>query len=142
MNYSSLWCLSLFFGLVACQQSCIYDWNCTNGAICRNTVCVANTAAAGVPISPGVQPVPVQSVPGTPVGVIPGQPIGGIVPGTGIPLNGGCARTIDCLAHGIYFECKKNKCVKSDHKICRSDDDCRKNLLNKRCVNNRCSILG
>ena len=51
-----------------------------------------------------------------------------------------CTRNLDCLSRGLYFECNsKNKCVQSEHKICRSNDDCKKNWLNRKCVNDRCS---
>ncbi|KAJ6224266.1 hypothetical protein RDWZM_002811 [Blomia tropicalis] len=50
-----------------------------------------------------------------------------------------CNRNLDCLNHGLYFECDHGRCVTSKHKICRSDDDCKKNLIHKRCIHDRCS---
>lgn len=51
-----------------------------------------------------------------------------------------CHRTLDCLSFGLYFKCSNGRCLKSKHKICRTDNDCRKNLLHRHCIGNRCRI--
>jgi hypothetical protein len=45
-----------------------------------------------------------------------------------------CVKDVDCVKRGIYFKCQNAKCVESDHKICQSNDDCKKNLLHKVCI--------
>lgn len=50
-----------------------------------------------------------------------------------------CTRHRDCLKHGIYYECSNTKCVKSEHMICLTNEDCKKNWFNKKCINDRCS---
>jgi len=50
-----------------------------------------------------------------------------------------CTKDVDCITRGIYFQCTNAKCVASDHKICLTNDDCKKNLLNTKCVNNHCT---
>ena len=50
-----------------------------------------------------------------------------------------CQRHRDCLHKGLYFECENLHCIVSSHKICRSDDDCKKNWINKKCINDRCT---
>lgn len=45
-----------------------------------------------------------------------------------------CVKDVDCVKRGIYFKCENAKCVESDHKICQSNDDCKKNLLHKVCI--------
>ena len=63
-----------------------------------------------------------------------------MVPGQ--PQQHQCQRHMDCFRFGLYFEChtKKHRCVKSDHKICASDEACKKNLIHRRCIRDRCSI--
>jgi len=51
-----------------------------------------------------------------------------------------CMRDIDCLSRGVYLKCSNGNCVKSDHKLCVSDDDCKENTLHTRCIANQCSI--
>lgn len=50
-----------------------------------------------------------------------------------------CVTSLDCLKYGIYYECSAGRCIPSKHKICRSDADCKKNLIHKHCVNYRCT---
>ena len=51
-----------------------------------------------------------------------------------------CTRHLDCLKLGLYYECDShNRCVKSTHKICRSNEDCKKNVLHKTCKADRCT---
>lgn len=50
-----------------------------------------------------------------------------------------CQRNLDCLGRGLYFECTNLLCQPSKHKICRGDDECKNNLLHKKCINDRCS---
>lgn len=57
----------------------------------------------------------------------------------GVCVNEECRANIDCIGRGLYFKCRNGKCEKSSHKICRSNDDCKKNLLNTKCVEYRCS---
>ncbi len=49
-----------------------------------------------------------------------------------------CTRNLDCISRGIYYECNNSICIPSDHKICRTDMDCSKNLWNKKCIADRC----
>ena len=50
-----------------------------------------------------------------------------------------CTRHLDCIGRGLYYECTNQHCVTSSHKICRSNDDCKKNVLHKKCVSDRCT---
>ncbi|KAH9408892.1 hypothetical protein TYRP_011164 [Tyrophagus putrescentiae] len=50
-----------------------------------------------------------------------------------------CTRNLDCLRRGLYFECSNGHCITSKHKICRSNDDCKKNILHRSCINDRCT---
>ncbi len=54
---------------------------------------------------------------------------------------GECAIDVDCYKRGIYFKCVKAKCEKSDHKICLTDNDCKKNFFHKKCRNNHCHLI-
>ncbi len=49
-----------------------------------------------------------------------------------------CTHDLGCRSRGIYFRCKKRKCTSSDHMTCFTDDDCKKNTLNKTCVDTYC----
>jgi hypothetical protein len=49
-----------------------------------------------------------------------------------------CTKDVDYLKIGIYYKCKKSKCERSDHKICLTDDDCKKNFFHRKCKNNHC----
>ena len=52
-----------------------------------------------------------------------------------------CFKTIDCRYKGLYLKCKGRRCVKSDHKICLTDQDCKKNVLNRKCKeDNNCGL--
>ncbi|CAG2174158.1 unnamed protein product, partial [Oppiella nova] len=51
-----------------------------------------------------------------------------------------CYQDVNCYAYGIYFKCENAKCVPSDHKICLSDADCKKNKLHKHCKENHCKF--
>ncbi|XP_054154702.1 low-density lipoprotein receptor-related protein 1-like [Oppia nitens] len=50
-----------------------------------------------------------------------------------------CYDDINCYTRGIYYKCRDNRCVPADHKLCLSDNDCKKNWLNRRCLANHCS---
>jgi hypothetical protein len=54
---------------------------------------------------------------------------------------GECAIDVDCYKRGIYLKCVRAKCVKSDHKICLTDGDCKKNFFHKKCRNNHCQLI-
>ena len=134
------------------SSACKYDSDCGPNGNCQNSLCIA-PAVQGYPV---VQPGYVQPGQVVPAGgyVQQGQvvPAGGYVQPSGVqPVvvlqptvlqNLGCNRHSDCLGHGIYYECnKKRQCVASDHKICRRDEDCKKNWINRRCLNDRCSLI-
>ena len=57
----------------------------------------------------------------------------------GVCVKDECLVTTDCLGKGLYFRCENSRCVTSKHKICRSDADCKKNFLHKKCIKNNCS---
>ena len=49
-----------------------------------------------------------------------------------------CNTTLDCLNYGLYSECSAGHCIPSEYKMCFNDNDCRREPINKKCVNYQC----
>lgn len=56
----------------------------------------------------------------------------------GVCFHKECVQNIDCINRGFYTKCFRGRCVPSKQKLCRVGNDCKRNLLWRKCKNYKC----